>query len=299
VKNQQEIIDDGDLRRYRTELPNMADDDLDPYQYRLYAHYKRVCGGNDGTCWESVRKTASTTKMSADKVIAPRQWLADNGWVRLKQQENGRYHITIINRWMENFSRYAPNNNGQSVRDVEQFAGDSVRDAEQNLPETPGSVRDVEPEVFEMSNQRSNSSKKEQTTTAREPKPKEEKQSGGSGSQTRHRQLDKDYGELCTAIEDNGFGFMTKMLADEANALLDEYPLVWILDALKVAVGANKRQMRYVKGILVKWRADGRDPVSPPAAAAAEPPKPAVYTLPPAAAAMKRAAELAAQGVTY
>ncbi len=35
----QTIIDNGDLCRYRTELPNMCDDDLDPYQYRLYAHY--------------------------------------------------------------------------------------------------------------------------------------------------------------------------------------------------------------------------------------------------------------------
>lgn len=125
------------------------------------------------------------------------------------------------------------------------------------------------------------------------------KQNGGSGGGSpRHRQTNSDYGQLCTAIESNGFGFMTSLLADEANALLDEYPLVWILDALKVAVGANKRQLRYVRGILVKWRADGRDPATSPAAPP-PPPKPAVYQMPPAAAALKRAAELAAQGVSY
>ena len=42
----QQLYDAGDLRKYRIELPNLYDDaDLDPYEFRLLAHYKRV-----GTC---------------------------------------------------------------------------------------------------------------------------------------------------------------------------------------------------------------------------------------------------------
>lgn len=106
----QEIHDDSDLKRYRTELPNMCDDEMDPYQYRLYAHYKRVCGaGNGGACWEEVRTTAAKTKMSAGKVVTTRNWLVANGWITAIQSiEGGPYTIRIIDRWLENFGRYAP-----------------------------------------------------------------------------------------------------------------------------------------------------------------------------------------------
>ena len=105
----QHVKDDGDLRKYRTELPNMADDELDPYQYRLYAHYKRVCGANGGTCWEGRAKTADTCKMSEGMVTKTRAWLANNGWIHLERgdNQNDTYNITIIDRWSENMTRYS------------------------------------------------------------------------------------------------------------------------------------------------------------------------------------------------
>ena len=144
--NNQILIDNSDLRKYRTEIPNMADDELDPFQYRLYAHYKRVCGATNGTCTESVRTTAEKTKMSAEKVISTRKWLADNGWIDLEQQVDNRYYIQILDRWGENFVRYSE----QGVRNSER----PVRNSEQG-------VRNSEREALEIPNQRKNLYKKE------------------------------------------------------------------------------------------------------------------------------------------
>lgn len=101
-----------------------------------------------------------------------------------------------------------------------------------------------------------------------------EVKAGGGGGGGGLRQVDKEFAEICTAIEVNGFGMMTQILSDDVQDLLKEYPSAWILDAMKVAVSANKRTMRYVSGILKRWRADGRDP--PPATNGAHAPPAAV-----------------------
>lgn len=96
------IEDASDLRRYRTEIPNMADDEMDPYQYRLYGHYKRI-----GECWESTRTTARMTGMSIGKVVETRNWLAQNRWIELAQHTSGSILVRIVDRWLENFTRYS------------------------------------------------------------------------------------------------------------------------------------------------------------------------------------------------
>lgn len=99
------------------------------------------------------------------------------------------------------------------------------------------------------------------TTGAREAEPESETQSGGSGGglpKHRNRQTDQDYARLCTKFENEGFGTLTQIMGEEINTLLNEFPVDWIDEAMTVAVQANKRQLRYVRGILVKWRADGR-----------------------------------------
>lgn len=98
-----------EFKKFRTELPNMATDTLDPFTGWLYTHYKKVCG-EDATCWESVETTASNCKMSRDKVIQSRQWLHDNGWITLEQKAKGVYHVRIVNRWAENYQRYTSRN---------------------------------------------------------------------------------------------------------------------------------------------------------------------------------------------
>lgn len=73
------IRDDGAHNKYFHVLPNMYDDDLDPYEYRLIGHYKRV-----GISWEGTRKVAEKTKMSVGKVAKTRKALADRKLIRME-----------------------------------------------------------------------------------------------------------------------------------------------------------------------------------------------------------------------
>lgn len=113
------------------------------------------------------------------------------------------------------------------------------------------------------------------TTTAPPENEPESKTNSGSGGgslpEKRNRRGDEEFARLCLKFETEGFGTLTELLAEEINALLNEFPVDWISDAMAVAVGANKRQIRYVRGVLVKWRADGRNA---PTAQASSPPKP-------------------------
>ena len=102
-----EIQDDGDLKKYRIELPNLYDDsDLDPYEFRLLAHYKRV-----GTCTESTRTTADICKMSPAQVSIKRKDLRVKKFITMQKipisAKEFSYKINIIDRWEENFIKYA------------------------------------------------------------------------------------------------------------------------------------------------------------------------------------------------
>lgn len=105
--DEQVIFDLSDLKKYRTELPNLYDDaDLDVYEYRLLGHYKRV-----GICREGLETTATKCRMSVGQVSEKRQSLADKGFVTLERLEMGgkryRYVIRVVDRWIENFARYS------------------------------------------------------------------------------------------------------------------------------------------------------------------------------------------------
>jgi len=107
--------------KYFTMLLNMADDDLDPFEYRLLGHYIRVCGaGKDGSCFETTRTTAQKTRMSRTNIQKARDSLRKDGWIRF---ENGKSRqpllITIVDRMAENVARY-------SGLKLDQSSGDSA-----------------------------------------------------------------------------------------------------------------------------------------------------------------------------
>ncbi len=112
MSQQQHLGDGGDPKRWRTELPNLIDDlGLDPYQRALYVHYKRVCGANGGTCYESVRTTAAKTKMNGSKVSTTRRELNTLGLIvchKVKGSDN--IHIKIVDIWEINFAFYSRSN---------------------------------------------------------------------------------------------------------------------------------------------------------------------------------------------
>ena len=147
----QAITQDRPVSAYFMQIPNMADDDLDPFQFRLYAHYIRRAG-TSGACFESVRTTAQACSMSITKVIQARDWLAANGWISTEEANaNGTLNVRIRDRMPENVARYAaqsdpnmeqlpksdPNMdrlNHQSDPNMEQLAGASDPNMEQTDP---------------------------------------------------------------------------------------------------------------------------------------------------------------------
>lgn len=126
------VRDNSDIRRYFAMIEHMADDDLDVYEYRLYGHYKRVCGeGNGRTCTEGARATAEKCGMSLGKVSSTRQSLADKGWITLtkhtEKTAGGKefireVEIEIVDRWAENVTRYA------KTEAVREKTGESLRE---------------------------------------------------------------------------------------------------------------------------------------------------------------------------
>lgn len=106
MSDEQTITDGGDLRRYYAAIPHMADDDLDLYEYRLYGHYKRVCGEQGGRCTESTRTTAAKTGMSHPMVIKARRTLVDKGFITTVEEDGQTIKVHINDVWADNMNRY-------------------------------------------------------------------------------------------------------------------------------------------------------------------------------------------------
>src|SRR2546430_17386468 len=62
---------------------------------------------------------------------------------------------------------------------------------------------------------------------------------------------------IFTLYEQN-IGPLTPLVADELRAAELEYPAAWIEDAMRQAVEYNKRNWRYVRGVLRRWQTGGR-----------------------------------------
>lgn len=109
----QVIRNDGDPHRYFHQMLNMAEDDLDPFQYRLLGHYLRWAG-HGGSESEGIRETAKKTKMSIGKVRIARAELLALGYLEVKEptpdelKEGKPTVVTVIDRWQENIKRYTP-----------------------------------------------------------------------------------------------------------------------------------------------------------------------------------------------
>lgn len=89
--------------KYFHMMLNMADDDLDVYEYRLLGHYIRV-----GETFEGTRTTAKKTKMSLGKVVSTRNALEQKGYIRMDKPETqaDTVKVHIVDRMRENIERY-------------------------------------------------------------------------------------------------------------------------------------------------------------------------------------------------
>jgi hypothetical protein len=80
-------------RKFRTEIPNIVDDlNLDPYEYRLYGHIRRVAGER-GECYQTTPTLAEACGMSEGKISEAKKSLA-----KRRAELGGRALITIHER---------------------------------------------------------------------------------------------------------------------------------------------------------------------------------------------------------
>lgn len=107
-KDRQRFKNQGPTRGYFAAIPHMADDDLNLYEYRLYGHYKRVCGEQNEPCEESVRATAKACGMSHPMIIKARRSLEDKGYIKTFQaDQKSPIEITLNDLWPVNMARYS------------------------------------------------------------------------------------------------------------------------------------------------------------------------------------------------
>jgi hypothetical protein len=174
----QQIEDAGDLKKYRTELPNLYDDaGMDPFTYRLLGHYKRV-----GKCTESVRTTAKHCAMSVGQVVKSRELLANEyKFIKVERTPKG-IRISVLDVWVNNFLRYSKLAEAKRKR-TERSQGEQSKSGVHvvNSTFTPRTQDSPSERIVHMVNdgvhgvnQRRNYKKKEQIK--KEPKKKEQEE---------------------------------------------------------------------------------------------------------------------------
>jgi DNA replication protein len=61
------------------------------------------------------------------------------------------------------------------------------------------------------------------------------------------------------ALYEQNIGLLTPMLVEELREADRKYPALWLEDAVRAAVEANIRNWRYIRRILERWEADGKE----------------------------------------
>ena len=59
-------------------------------------------------------------------------------------------------------------------------------------------------------------------------------------------------------LYEQNIGPLTPLVADRITRAMDDYPLVWIEDAIEEAVAYNRRSWKYIERILETWSQQGR-----------------------------------------
>ena len=111
-----EVRDTSDLRKYRTEIPNIIDEILiNPYHFRVYCKLKRIAGQN-GKCWSGNNELADLCGMGLTQYKKSKKFLSEpfeelggrplivitNS--KLSNGTNAHSVIEIVDIWEDNFT---------------------------------------------------------------------------------------------------------------------------------------------------------------------------------------------------
>ncbi len=61
-----------------------------------------------------------------------------------------------------------------------------------------------------------------------------------------------------SSLYEQEIGHLTPMIREQIIDWVENHPILWVEDAIKIAVERNKRRVDYVNGILKNWRIEGR-----------------------------------------
>lgn len=61
------------------------------------------------------------------------------------------------------------------------------------------------------------------------------------------------------ALYEANVGLLTPLIADAIKDAEEDYPTLWIEDAIKLSVEQNKRSWSYIRAILERWKLEGRN----------------------------------------
>lgn len=106
-----QVEDLSSLHKYRTELPNIIlDMGLDPYEFTLYSHLKRIAG-DKGNAEASNKYLAKVSCMSIDKVKKVKKILVERNLIKttIRQNKDKSFKptlIQIIDWWPQNFEYF-------------------------------------------------------------------------------------------------------------------------------------------------------------------------------------------------
>lgn len=65
------------------------------------------------------------------------------------------------------------------------------------------------------------------------------------------------------ALYEQNIGALTPMIRDELLAAQQDFPADWLEEAMRLAVAGNKRNWRYVRAILDRWKKEGKQNETP------------------------------------
>ncbi len=64
-------------------------------------------------------------------------------------------------------------------------------------------------------------------------------------------------------LYESNIGILVPMIVETLKDAEQEYPMMWIEKAIKIAVERNARNWRYIETILKRWKADGFKDIQP------------------------------------
>jgi DnaD/phage-associated family protein len=60
-------------------------------------------------------------------------------------------------------------------------------------------------------------------------------------------------------LYEENIGALTPLISEELRAAERDYPPGWIEEAIRLAVERNARNWRYIRRVLERWQAEGKD----------------------------------------